>query len=51
MLFRTSSHSDVLEVELAKRKIPFMKFGGLKFLEAGAHQGPHGVAALGGQPA
>ena len=35
VLFRTSSHSDVLEVELAKRKIPFMKFGGLKFLEAG----------------
>jgi DNA helicase II / ATP-dependent DNA helicase PcrA len=35
VLFRTSSHSDVLEVELTKRKIPFMKFGGLKFLEAG----------------
>lgn len=35
VLFRTSSHSDVLEVELAKRKIPFVKYGGLKFLEAG----------------
>ncbi|MDB6014221.1 MAG: ATP-dependent helicase [Gammaproteobacteria bacterium] len=35
VLFRTSSHSDILELELAKRKIPFMKFGGLKFLEAG----------------
>lgn len=35
VLFRTSSHSDLLEVELTKRKIPFMKFGGLKFLEAG----------------
>ena len=35
VLFRTSSHSDMLEVELAKRKIPFVKFGGLKFLEAG----------------
>jgi DNA helicase-2/ATP-dependent DNA helicase PcrA len=35
VLFRTSSHSDMLEVELAKRKIPFIKFGGLKFLEAG----------------
>ena len=34
VLFRTSSHSDLLEVELAKRKIPFVKFGGLKFLEA-----------------
>ena len=28
------SHSDVLEIELAKRKIPFVKYGGLKFLEA-----------------
>jgi DNA helicase-2/ATP-dependent DNA helicase PcrA len=34
VLFRSSSHSDVLELELAKRKIPFVKFGGLKFLEA-----------------
>lgn len=34
VLFRTSSHSDVLEIELAKRKIPFVKYGGLKFLEA-----------------
>jgi len=34
VLFRTGSHSDVLEVELAKRKIPFVKYGGLKFLEA-----------------
>jgi DNA helicase-2/ATP-dependent DNA helicase PcrA len=34
VLFRTSSHSDVLEVELARRKIPFVKYGGLKFLEA-----------------
>src|SRR5690606_18138982 len=29
VLFRTGSHSDVLEVELAKRKIPFVKYGGL----------------------
>ncbi len=34
VLFRTASHSDVLEVELTKRKIPFVKYGGLKFLEA-----------------
>jgi len=34
VLFRTSSHSDLLEVELTKRRIPFVKFGGLKFLEA-----------------
>jgi DNA helicase-2/ATP-dependent DNA helicase PcrA len=35
VLFRTASHSDILEVELARRKIPFVKYGGLKFLEAG----------------
>jgi DNA helicase II / ATP-dependent DNA helicase PcrA len=34
VLFRSSSHSDVLEVELGKRKIPYTKYGGLKFLEA-----------------
>jgi DNA helicase-2/ATP-dependent DNA helicase PcrA len=34
VLFRTGSHSDVLEIELTKRKIPFVKYGGLKFLEA-----------------
>ncbi len=34
VLFRTGSHSDLLEVELARRKIPFVKYGGLKFLEA-----------------
>ncbi|MDM0044812.1 ATP-dependent helicase [Variovorax dokdonensis] len=34
VLFRTSSHSAALELELARRNIPFVKFGGLKFLEA-----------------
>ena len=34
VLFRTSSHSAGLEVELTRRNIPFVKFGGLKFLEA-----------------
>ncbi len=34
VLVRTASHSDLLELELAARKIPFEKFGGLKFLEA-----------------
>jgi DNA helicase-2/ATP-dependent DNA helicase PcrA len=34
ILFRSSHHSDVLEVELTKRDIPFVKYGGLKFLEA-----------------
>ncbi len=34
VLFRTSSHSGALELELTRRNIPFVKFGGLKFLEA-----------------
>jgi DNA helicase-2/ATP-dependent DNA helicase PcrA len=34
ILFRSSHHSDVLEVELTKKNIPFVKYGGLKFLEA-----------------
>jgi DNA helicase-2/ATP-dependent DNA helicase PcrA len=35
VLFRTSHHASQLEVELVRRNIPFVKFGGLKFLEAG----------------
>jgi DNA helicase-2/ATP-dependent DNA helicase PcrA len=35
VLYRSSSHSDVLEIELGRRQIPFVKYGGLKFLEAG----------------
>lgn len=34
VLFRTGHHSDALEVELTRRNIPFIKFGGLKFIEA-----------------
>ncbi len=34
VLFRTSHHSGPLEVELTRRRIPFVKFGGLKFLDA-----------------
>jgi DNA helicase-2/ATP-dependent DNA helicase PcrA len=34
VLFRTSSHSGPLEIELTRHNIPFVKFGGLKFLDA-----------------
>ncbi len=34
VLFRTSHHSDLLEVELRRRAIPYVKYGGLKFLES-----------------
>ena len=33
VLFRTGHHSDAIELELSRRRIPFVKFGGLKFLE------------------
>ncbi len=34
ILFRSGHHSDLLELELTRRNIPFVKYGGLKFLEA-----------------
>ncbi len=34
VLFRASHHSAALEIELRRRNIPFVKFGGLRFLEA-----------------
>jgi DNA helicase-2/ATP-dependent DNA helicase PcrA len=34
VLFRSSSHSGPLEIELTRRNIPFVKYGGLKFLDA-----------------
>ena len=34
VLFRAADHSDLLELELMRRNIPFVKYGGLKFLEA-----------------
>jgi DNA helicase-2/ATP-dependent DNA helicase PcrA len=34
VLFRTGHHSSGLEIELGRRNIPFVKFGGLTFLES-----------------
>ena len=34
VLFRASHHSGPLEIELVRRNVPFVKFGGLKFLDA-----------------
>lgn len=34
VLMRAAHHSDLLELELATRHVPFRKYGGLKFLEA-----------------
>jgi DNA helicase-2/ATP-dependent DNA helicase PcrA len=34
VLFRASHHSADLEIELSRRRIPFIKYGGLRYLEA-----------------
>jgi DNA helicase-2/ATP-dependent DNA helicase PcrA len=34
VLMRAAHHGDALEIELARREIPFVKYGGLRFLEA-----------------
>jgi DNA helicase-2/ATP-dependent DNA helicase PcrA len=34
VLMRTSHDSDLLELELTRRKVPFVKYGGLRYLEA-----------------
>jgi len=34
VLFRAAAHSAALELELARRQIPYVKYGGLRFLEA-----------------
>jgi DNA helicase II / ATP-dependent DNA helicase PcrA len=34
VLVRAAHHSDVLEIELAARSIPYVKYGGLRFTEA-----------------
>jgi len=34
VLFRNGHHSDALELELTRRDIPFVKYGGLRYLES-----------------
>ena len=34
VLMRAGHHSDLLEIELTARRVPFVKFGGLNFLES-----------------
>ena len=47
VLFRASHHSAPLEIELTRRNIPFVKFGGLKFLEAAHIKDVLAILALG----
>ena len=50
VLFRSSHHSDTLELELTRRNIPYVKYGGLKFLEAAHVKDLLVGPALGRQP-
>jgi ATP-dependent DNA helicase UvrD/PcrA len=50
VLFRASHHSAQLEIELARRNIPFVKYGGLKFLEAAHIKDMLSVLRLGENP-
>ena len=34
VLFRAGHHADILELALGRRRIPYVKYGGLRFLEA-----------------
>ncbi len=34
VLFRAGHHADILELALSRRRIPYVKYGGLRFLEA-----------------
>ena len=46
VLFRSAQHSNALELELARRNIPFVKYGGLQLPRGGARQGRARGAAL-----
>src|SRR5262249_24579696 len=50
VLFRAAHHSARLEIELARRNIPFVKYGGLKFIEAAPVRGLLAIPRLGGKP-
>src|SRR5258708_20694706 len=50
VLFRSSHHSDVLEVELTRRNIPFLKYRGLQVLGARPLTGNMLGRRLGGNP-
>jgi DNA helicase-2/ATP-dependent DNA helicase PcrA len=51
VLFRTSHHSALLEIELTRRNIAFVKYGGLKFIEAAHVKDMLAVLRWAGNPA
>src|SRR5262249_25657541 len=51
VLVRSAHHSDLLEVELAARGIPYVKYGGLRFTEAAHVKDFLAAARIGAHPA
>jgi DNA helicase-2/ATP-dependent DNA helicase PcrA len=51
VLMRASHDSDLLELELARRRIPFVKYGGLRYLEAAHVKDLVALFRLAGNPA
>jgi DNA helicase-2/ATP-dependent DNA helicase PcrA len=51
VLVRAAHHSDVLEIELSARKIPYVKFGGLRFTDTAHVKDFLAVARILGNPA
>ena len=49
VLFRASHNSIILETELVRRKIPFVKYGGLRFAEAAHVKDVMAFSAAGGK--
>ena len=50
VLVRTAHHSDLLEIELTARGIPYVKYGGLRFTEAAHVKDFLAAARVGSQP-
>jgi DNA helicase-2/ATP-dependent DNA helicase PcrA len=51
VLVRAAHHSDLLEIELSARKIPYVKFGGLKFTDTAHVKDFMATARILGNPA
>lgn len=50
VLFRSAQHSNALELELTRRDIPFVKYGGLRFLDAAHVKDVLGVLRFAANP-
>jgi DNA helicase-2/ATP-dependent DNA helicase PcrA len=51
VLMRTAHHSDLLELELGRRRVPYVKYGGIRYLEAAHVKDFLSLVRLVGNPA